>query len=128
MDLVVGDQAKEKFIIVEFEDGTNDSIFRTVGAKATQEWTPRFDHGFSQIVDWFSMIDDQKNTHDFREDFGHGHVSFTAMLIIGRKSGLTSQTSRRLRWRTERVRVDSHNVECVTFDQLYEDLARRIDY
>jgi hypothetical protein len=128
MDLVVGDSAKEKFLIVEFEDGTPDSISRTIGNKATPEWTPRFDHGFSQIVDWFSMIDDQKNTNDFRDDFGIGHISFTAMLIIGRKAGLAPATTRRLKWRTERVRVDSHSVECVTYDQLYEDLARRIDF
>ena len=128
VDLVVGDKDKEKFIIIEFEDGTTDGIFRTVGKKATPEWTPRFDHGFSQIIDWFSMIDDVKNTHDFREDFGNGHVSFTAMLIIGRKPGLNPTTQRRLKWRTEKVRVDSHNIECVTFDQLYEDLSRRIEY
>jgi len=128
MDLVVGDAAKEKFVVVEFEDGKTDSIFRTVKTKATPEWTREFDHGFSQIVDWFSMIDDQKSTNDFREDFGIGHISFTAMLIIGRKAGLNASTSRRLKWRAEKVRVDSHNVECVTYDQLYEDLARRIDY
>lgn len=127
-DLILGDRDRGKFIVLEFEDGTTDGIFKTTKGKATPEWTTRFEHGFSQIVDWFGMIDDVKNTHDFREDFGQGHVGFTAMLVIGRSGGLDDSMLRRLKWRTERVRVDSHNVECITFDQLYDDLSRRIEY
>src|SRR5262245_2029110 len=50
-DLIVGCRDKGRFIVIEFEDGVNDAVFRIVGKKATPEWTPRFEHGFSQIVD-----------------------------------------------------------------------------
>jgi hypothetical protein len=33
------------------EDGRRDSIFKRAGTKANPEWSSRFDHGFSQIVD-----------------------------------------------------------------------------
>jgi hypothetical protein len=127
-DLILGGRSRLRYVVIEFEDGTRDGVFRTAGKKSTPEWTPRFEHGFSQIIDWFTMIDDVKNTQDFREDFGHGHVHFTGMLIAGRNSGLTESMIRRLRWRNEKVRVDSHTIECVTYDQLYDDLARRIDF
>ena len=48
------------------------------------------------------------------------------MLIIGRDAGVTGYDRTRLEWRTEKVRVDSHPVECVTFDGLYEHMDRHL--
>ncbi len=50
-DLVVGDSKNSAFAFIEFEDASPESIF--VKRKATPEWSPRFEHGFSQLVDWF---------------------------------------------------------------------------
>src|SRR5579883_1583789 len=52
-DLVVGDSAGRAFCFVEFEDAGPQSLFVRRGKKATREWSPRFDHGYSQINDWF---------------------------------------------------------------------------
>ena len=61
-DLVIGDSVSRNFCFVEFEDATPNSVFVKKRGKATPEWSPRFDHGFSQILDWFAILEDQKRT------------------------------------------------------------------
>lgn len=125
-DLVVGDKATRRFCAIEFEDGLKDSISKVPRGKSTPEWSRRFEHGFSQIVDWFSSIDDIKKTDRFERDFGPGHIRFSALLIIGRDAGVPEYERKRLEWRTEKVAVDSHPVECVTFDGLHEHMDRHL--
>jgi hypothetical protein len=125
-DLIVGDKPGKRFCVIEFEDGSKDSIFKVPKSKSTPEWSQRFEHGFSQIVDWFTLIDDLKKTNRFKKDFGPDHIRFSAMLIIGRDVGVTDYERTRLDWRADKVRVDSHPVECVTFDGLYEHMDRHL--
>lgn len=124
--LVVGDRAGRRLCVVEFEDGRRDSIFRVPRGRSTAAWSLRFEHGFSQIVDWFALVDDLKKTTRFQRDFGPDHVRFSALLVIGRDAGVTGYERTRLDWRTEKVRVDSHPVECVTFDGLHEHMNRHL--
>jgi hypothetical protein len=125
-DLVVGDKVGRRFCVIEFEDGRKDSIFKVPKGKLTAEWSKRFERGFSQIVDWFTLIDDLKKTWRFQKDFGLEHIRFSALLVIGRDAGLEDYNRRRLEWRTEKVRVDSHPVECITFDGLHEHMDRHL--
>src|SRR5262249_26127632 len=88
-DIVLGNREQGEYCVVELEDGRPNSIFARVGNKATREWSRRFDHGFSQLVDWFYSLDDLKKTDRFARDFGHGHIKFFGLLIIGRSAGLS---------------------------------------
>ena len=51
------------------------------------------------------------------------HLKPTGMLIIGRSAGVSESDRARLKWRTEKVRIDSHSIDCLTFDDLYEYLV-----
>jgi hypothetical protein len=77
------------------------------------------------MVDWFYHLQDHKGTAGFARTFGHGHVRFTGLLIIGRNTGLDDAQRSRLRWRTEKVLIDSHPINCITFDELYTLLEER---
>ena len=88
-DIVLGDKAYRQFCVIEFEDGRLQSIFKPSPSGNTRVWSPRFEHGFSQIIDWYTMLDDLKKSQRFKRDFGDGHVRFSAMLIIGRDAGFT---------------------------------------
>jgi Domain of unknown function (DUF4263) len=127
-DIMLGNKAKGIFCAIEFEDGKPDSIFTTVPKKATTEWSRRFEHGFSQLVDWFYSLDDFKKTERFAKDFGHGHVTFLGLLILGRSAGVSASDRNRLKWRTEKVRVDSHTIECLTLDDLGQHPEWRISF
>lgn len=121
-DIVFGNREKQ-FCFVELEDGGLDSVLEKVGRKSTKEWARRFEHGFSQIVDWFCHLDDFKKTDRFHRNFGYGHIDFVGLLLIGRNAGLSTDDLRRLRWRTHNVIVNSHPVICMTYDDLYKELS-----
>jgi hypothetical protein len=127
-DIMLGNIDKGIFCAIEFEDGKPDSIFTKVPQKSTTEWSRRFEHGFSQLVDWFYALDDFKQTERFATDFGHGHITFLGLLILGRNAGISDADRNRLKWRTEKVRVYSHTIECLTFDELCQHLEWRISF
>lgn len=120
-DLAIGDSETKTFCLVEFEDATPTSIFRRNGKKATREWAPRFEHGFSQLVDWFYKLDDVKRTTQFETLFGRG-AEYYGLLVVGRSNTFEGEEEERLKWRLEKVIVDSRKVFCVTFDDLCDDL------
>src|SRR4051812_4286178 len=117
--ILVGNSTKHSYCMIELESGTSDGIFANVKGKATKEWSRRFEHGFSQLVDWFLALDDQQNTQRFAQDFGHGDCRFHGFLLIGRSPALSEADASRLRWRTRKVVVNSHAISCLTFDDIY---------
>src|SRR5207245_11019030 len=113
-DSVLRNKEKCVFCVIECEDGKANSIFTKRPKKSTTEWSRRFEHGFSQLVDWFYSLDDFKKTERFDRNFGHGHITFFGLLILGRSAGLSESDRSRLKCRTEKVRVDSHTIDCMT--------------
>src|SRR5262249_37769518 len=55
-DLVVGHSARNAYCLIEFEDAGPVSLFIKRGKRVTREWSPRFEHGCSQIIDWFHKL------------------------------------------------------------------------
>lgn len=125
-DLVVGDSVKNAFCFIEFEDAGSRSLFVKQGRKATREWSPRFEHGYSQIIDWFYKLDDMEKSDDFAARFGARSISFMGILVVGRDHHLRPGEKARLDWRRENVAVRSKSIQCVTFDGLLEDLHGRL--
>ncbi len=126
-DIVVGNRESQTFCMVELEDACPPGIFVSSGRR-TKEWNPRFEHGFSQLVDWFYALDDLKGTERFTRDFGYGHAKFHGLLVIGRSGDIADEDHNRLRWRGERVLVNSHPIHCVTYDELHLHLERRLKH
>lgn len=54
-DLVVGDSVNKTYCFIEFEDANQNSIFVNKG-RSTSDWSPRFERGFSQIIDSQKII------------------------------------------------------------------------
>lgn len=96
-DIIVGNRDQGEYLVIELEDGTPTSVFTKVKGKQTKEWSRRFDHGYSQLIDWFSCLDDYRKTHKFIDAFGHGYVTFYGLLIVGRNAGMTDGDRTRLR-------------------------------
>jgi len=124
-DLVVGDSKTNAFAFIEFEDAAPDSIF--VKKKATPDWSDRFEHGFSQLVDWFFKLNDQGPTVEFEDKFGSRTIYKLGILVIGRTEHLGTRDEQRLRWRQENVLLAARPIHCKTFDQLRDDILDRLD-
>jgi hypothetical protein len=121
-DLVVGESSTHNYLLIEFEDGNPNSIFRTKKGKSTPEWATRFEGAFSQLIDWLWKLEDMRSTADFTHVFGSRHANFQGLIIIGKDMALGDQELSRLKWRTDRVIVDSKAISCVSFNDLCTDL------
>jgi Domain of unknown function (DUF4263) len=126
-DLAVGDSVRKTYSFIEFEDAGPKSLFIRRGKKATREWSPRFDQGYGQIIDWFYKLHDRTNSDEFQARFGARSIDFNGTLVIGRDRYLNDGERLRLRWRREHVIVHSKRIQCVTFDELLDDLFQRLD-
>jgi Domain of unknown function (DUF4263) len=82
-DILVGSKHEKEFCVIEFENGRQDTIFKKQRKRKNPEWSARFEHAFSQIVDWFYNLEDFKNTQGFSATFGPGHTSFTELMVTG---------------------------------------------
>ncbi len=124
-DILLGSKQEKEFCVVEFEDGKQNTIFKSQKKRKNPEWSARFEHAFSQIIDWFYNLEDFKNTQGFSATFGPGHTGFTALLVMGRSATLDDTQRNRLKWRSDTVSIGRHKVSCLTFDDLYETLLRK---
>jgi hypothetical protein len=127
-DLVVGDSARKVYGFVEWEDAAAGSLFRQQGRKATPEWSSRFEHGYSQIIDWFCKLDDMARTDEFESRFGARNIHYFGLLIAGRDAYLSHpRERRRWEWRAQKVIVNSLPILCVTYDQLHRLLSDKLN-
>jgi hypothetical protein len=126
-DVAVGDSVKNAYCFVEFEDAGPNSLFVKQGKKATREWSPRFDHGYSQIIDWCYKLADMAKSDDFAARFGARSIRYTGTLVSGRDQYLQPGEKDRLEWRRNNVVVASQHIQCVTFDGLLDDLLGRLE-
>jgi hypothetical protein len=127
-DVLLGSKNANQFCVVEFEPGEQDAIFKKQPERKNPEWSARFEHAFSQIVDWYHSFEDQKNTASFQSTFGTGEIAFASLLIMGRQRSLDNPQLRRLAWRTKKVLIDSNKITCITFDQLHAALKEKFEF
>lgn len=125
-DLAVGDSTSQTFLLVEFEDAKPDSLFTKHANKATPEWSPRLEHGFSQILDWFWKVSDMEKSDDYENRFGARRAAIHGLLVVGRDQALQSREKARLKWRQDHTIINSKRITVITFDQLARDLKYRL--
>ena len=60
------------------------TVFQEKRQKATLDWSSRFKHGCSQIIDWLLWLENQKNTNSYINDSEVGQIQYTGLLVISR--------------------------------------------
>ncbi|MGE7716951.1 Shedu immune nuclease family protein [Priestia megaterium] len=126
-DLVVGDYTRNNYLFIEFEDAKEKSIFQPKGRKNTLEWGTRLENGYSQIVDWFHILDDTRQTHTIQTTFGGRIGKYNGLLVIGRDTFLDSTLKERLDWRSDKVMINTKAITCITYDELYYVLIDKLN-
>jgi hypothetical protein len=117
-DLVLGNDALRQFVLVEFEDAMSNSIFKK-GTRQYRYWSPRIEHGFSQIVDWAWVRSDHPNDSVLVAGFG-GRIEASAYAVIcGRKTSLKDETEeKRFAHRRASLKVEGHPALVLTYDEM----------
>jgi hypothetical protein len=112
-DFAVGDSRRNAYCFVEFEDAKKNSIFMP-SSRATSDWAVRFEHGFSQIVDWIYKLSDAEKSDAFEDRFGTRSIDAMYILAVGRSAFLSEPECRRILWRERHVVVHSQKIRCMT--------------
>src|SRR6516165_8493192 len=64
-DLAAGDNEANAYTLIEFEDAQECSILSKLAkGKTMKRWPPRFEHGFSQLVDWAWRLSAEAGTSE----------------------------------------------------------------
>jgi Domain of unknown function (DUF4263) len=127
-DLVIGDAQNHTYCFVEFEDAMPNSVFTVKKSKYQPEFSTRFEHGYSQIVDWFYELTNI-GTSKLKERFGKDTIDFHGVLIIGRNHFLNDvNLLSRLDWRSKNIIVNSKRIRIFTYDDLYQALYDKLYY
>lgn len=126
-DAAVGDTVEGAYTLIEFEDAREASVFRPLGAgRSVRRWSPRFERGISQLVDWAWRIDEEGDGPALRRVFGAKPLSVHLLLVIGRRADLGPDDLRRLKWRSHNTRLGPFAMSCRTFDDVLTFLRRRL--
>jgi hypothetical protein len=126
-DFAVGDSARGAYAFVECEDARPNSLFVSQGRRLDRAWSPRFDGGFGQVIDWFYKLQVMTDTPDMEARFGRRTIRYSGVLLIGRDRHMTRGERLRMEWRRQHLVVNSRQVVCMTYDQLVEDCLFRLD-
>jgi hypothetical protein len=128
VDAASGDSHANAFTLIEFEDAGPQSIFGSLAAgKTMKPWAPRFEHGFSQLVDWAWRLSTEGHRSDaFERIFGDLNPAIHLVLIAGRDADLRPEDFARLRWRAQNMTLGQYRVSCFTFDGILASLKRRL--
>lgn len=124
-DIATGDSASKSYCFIEFEDATPTSIF-VKKEKLMTEWSPRFEHGYSQIIDWFWKLEDLAGSDTFKRRFDCPKINYIGILVLGRSNYLSQTDKDRLQWRQNHTIVNSKNIFCITFDELLSHLEVKL--
>jgi hypothetical protein len=127
-DVAAGDNEANAYTLIEFEDAHEFSILSKLAkGKVMKRWSPRFEHGFSQLVDWAWRLSAEAGTSEaFRRIFGGHHPVIHFVLVIGRDADLDSGDLARLRWRANNISLGQYRMSCFTFDGLLQSIRRRL--
>lgn len=129
-DFVVSNRNNSEFAFIEFENATLGSIFTKKINKKTHafSWSPRFEHGYSQVIDWYHHLRSNEGTNNMLSEFGHSKITFYGALIIGRDSSINKSDCReRFLKRIETSRAYDKGIICFTFDDLYREMENEYD-
>ena len=127
-DLAAGDNEANAYTLIEFEDAQEGSILSKLArGKTMKRWSPRFEHGFSQLVDWAWRLSAEAGTSEaFRRIFSGHHPVIHFVLVIGRDADLDPSDLARLRWRANNISLGQYRMSCFTFDGLLQSIRRRL--
>jgi hypothetical protein len=121
-DLVIGNDASRKFVLVEFEGGQANSIF-SGGTANYRYWARPIEHGFGQVIDWGWAKHDHPNDTIFTNAFGDRIVDDSYVVVCGRSPAAGSIEEKRFDFRRSRVKLSGNTVQFLTYDDMVNAMS-----
>jgi hypothetical protein len=128
-DFIIANNNEKKVCLIEFENAKTDSIFKQKthsDSTVTFEWSPKFDHGYSQILDWKYYAMEEKES--VKKDFSQKPKEIEFALFIGWNKYLQqSNFQERFDFRKDKVTIESKAFYCMCFDSLIDELQEKLN-
>jgi hypothetical protein len=125
-DLVVGNNASRKFVLVEFEGAEVTSIFKR-GTRNYRYWAPQIEHGFGQVIDWGWAKHDNPNDSIMLNAFGGRVVDDGYIVVCGRSPPAGSIEEKRFDYRRSRLKLEGNTVQFLTYDDMVNAMTDNLD-
>lgn len=126
IDYVIGNEEKNHYILIEFENGEPNGIFKPK-KRTNREWSNRLHAAYGQLTDWFQKISDMRSTDEFQNIFHKRDPKFTGLIVIGYNVNHSSEEKKRLKWRIDRTLIDSNHINIITFDEFSKEARDYLD-
>lgn len=126
-DTLSGSKRNGAFVLIEFEDAGEASLFRRVAGRRVSRWGARVEAGLSQVTDWLFRLDRARNSSEMERDFGTRQVRPLGLVVVGRRSEVTPYDLERLNWRSEHTVVGGAQIAIMTYDDLLDWLDGRVN-
>jgi hypothetical protein len=117
-DVVAGNPQDRAFVFIEFEDASQNSLFRRQAGRRNSHWGSRVEHGISQVIDWLFRITSEGPSASMERDFGTRHITPMGLVVAGRSEEVTPYDRERLDWRSRHSIVGGAKLAIVTYDDL----------
>lgn len=126
-DLAFGNDATRQFVLIEFEDAREDSIF-SGGKNQYRYWSRRLDHGVGQVVDWAWLRADNPNAIVLTNAFGGNISDSTYVVVCGRDASLADEMERRrFEFRRYKMNVEGTPLQILTYDGMVRTMERQLE-
>ena len=126
-DIAVGDSVNGQFTLVELEDAAKESVFRRDPKRQFPRWAPRYEAGFSQLVDWTWRIEHEKPPSIILQSvFGTTSPKIHYVLVIGRDRWISAAEGARLEWRRRYNGIHGQQTTIWTYDDFLGFVQRRL--
>ena len=118
-DLVIGNDARREFTLIEFEGATATSVFGRNRTNQARAWSGEIEHGFGQLIDWACYQSHNLRDATLRDNLGGEIRRTTYLLICGRDAGIVGQGEReRFDFRRNHISVQGVQAQVLTYDEM----------
>ena len=126
-DLVVGNDATRKFVLIEFEDAKANSIF-SKGSNQYRYWARRLEHGIGQVIDWAWLRADDPSAIVLTAAFG-GVINYSAYVVVcGRDTSIADDIERRrFEFRRHRMTIEGLPIQVLTYDGMIKAMEQQLE-
>jgi hypothetical protein len=116
-----------RVVFIEFEGGSEDSIFARKSTNQLRGWSREIEHATGQIIDWSWALADANNSTLLENNLGIRPVDIQYLVVCGRDSGLDSDLLRhRFAYRHSRLNIAGNSVVFLTYDGFVQEMSHAL--
>jgi len=122
-DLILANKTKNSAIFIEFESGSEFSVFAKTSTNQLPNWSREIEHAMGQVIDWAWVISDAGNSTLWEQNIGMKSFNAQYLIVCGRDRSLFDDLARkRVGFRRNQISIAGSKIVFLTYDELFREL------